>query len=161
MKLYHLPCRHDHDLRCFFDQYRICLCIRSHNSNCLLFNHDRGDCDYCQNDALCLRQNSNEDQWIFTCLCQKCSYGSLCQFFSANYFITLDMLIGTEMKTENISFNQQSTIVYLKLIFLIILLLFSLIFNTISMIVFSSKKLRQVGCDLYLLYSTISLAKSV
>ena len=65
------------------------------------------------------------------------------------------MLIGTEMKTENISFAQQSTIVYLTLSFLIILLLFSLIFNTISVIVFSSKKLRQVGCDLYLLCLTI------
>ena len=155
LKLYHLPCKDDHNLRCFFDQYRICLCTRSHNSYCYLFNHERGNCDYCQNDGLCLRQNSNQDQWIFTCLCQKCSYGALCQFSPANYFITLDMLIGTEMKTENISFNQQSVIVHLTLIFLIILLLFSLIFNTISAIVFSSKKLRQVGCDLYLLCLTI------
>ena len=107
LKLYHLPCKDDHNLRCFFDQYRICLCTRNHNSHCFLFNHERGNCDYCQNDGLCLRQNSDRDQWIFTCLCQKCSYGALCQFSPVNYFITLDMLIGTEMKTENISFNQR------------------------------------------------------
>ena len=52
LKLYHIPCRHDHDLRCFFDEYRMCICTQSHNSNCHIFNHERGNCDYCQNDGV-------------------------------------------------------------------------------------------------------------
>ena len=74
---------------------------------------------------------------------------------SGNYFITLDMLIGIEMKTGNISFNQQSFIIHLTLMILILILIISFIFNIISIIIFSNKKLRQVGCDLYLLYLTI------
>jgi hypothetical protein len=65
------------------------------------------------------------------------------------------MLIGIEMKTGETSFNQQSTIIHLTLMFLLIILLISLIFNTLSIFVFSNKELRQVGCDLYLLYLTI------
>jgi len=65
------------------------------------------------------------------------------------------MLIGMDMKTGNTSFNQQPTIIYLILIFLLLFLLISLIFNTITILVLSNKKLRQVGCDLYYLYLTI------
>jgi hypothetical protein len=155
LKFYHLPCNSDHNLRCFFDEYRMCVCTRNHNSDCFFFFHEHGNCNYCQNDGLCLRDNSNENQWNFVCLCSKCSFGSFCQFASGNYFITLDMLIGIEMKTGETSFNQQSTIIHLTLMFLLIILLISLIFNTLSIFVFSNKELRQVGCDLYLLYLTI------
>jgi hypothetical protein len=65
------------------------------------------------------------------------------------------MLIGTEIKKEDISFNEQSFIIYLILIILILILIISFILNIISIIIFSNKKLRQVGCDLYLLYLTI------
>ena len=155
LKLYHLPCKHDHNLRCFFDEYRMCLCTKDHNSNCHSFNHQHGNCDYCKNDGLCLRQNSFESKWIFTCLCQECSYGSICQFARGSYFITLDMLIGLEIQSDKTSLGQQSTAVHLILIVLIIILSFSLIFNTIGIVVFSTKKVRQVGCDLYLLHLAI------
>jgi hypothetical protein len=155
LKLYHLPCNHNHSLRCFFDQYRMCICTRDRNSECYFYNHEHGNCNYCKNDGLCIRQDPKENSWNFICLCPKCSYGSLCQFAPKNYFITFDMLIGIEMKIGNTLFSQQSTIIHLTLIIIIIMLIFSLIFNTISIIVFSNKKLREVGCDLYLLNLTI------
>ena len=46
-------------------------------------------------------------------------------------------------------------IVYFTLGCLIVMLIFSFIFNTISIFVFANKKLRQVGCDLYRLILTI------
>ena len=155
LKLYHLPCQQNTDLRCFFDEYRICLCTREHTSDCHLLHHEYNHCDYCTNDGLCLRENSNKQRWNFVCLCQKCSFGRRCQFTSENYFITLDMLIGTEIKREDTAFNQQSLIIYLTLIILILILIISFILNIISIIIFSNKKIRQVGCDLYLLYLTI------
>jgi hypothetical protein len=48
-----------------------------------------------------------------------------------NYFISLDLLVGIEMKKGETSFNQQPTIVYLTFMFLLILII-NLIFNTIS-----------------------------
>jgi len=100
-------------------------------------------------------ENPTKNKGNFVCLCSKCSFGSFCQFVSGNYFITLDMLIGIEMKTGNTSFSQQSMVIYLTLIFLLLFLLISLIFNAISIMIFSNKELRQVGCDLYFLYITI------
>ncbi len=87
------------------------------------------DCSYCKNDGLCSRKDSNKDQWNHVCLYPECSFDSLCQFSSENYFITLDILIGTKMKTGNALFNQQSTIIHLTLMFLIIILVFCLIFK--------------------------------
>lgn len=65
------------------------------------------------------------------------------------------MLIGIDMKTEQTSFSQQSPVILFTLIFLVLLLVFGMIFNTIGILVFSKKKSRQVGCDLYLLNLTI------
>ena len=154
MKLYHLPCQQNKDLRCFFDEYRICLCTLLHTSDCHSFHHKYNFCDYCKNDGLCVRENPHEQRWNFVCLCPKCSFGRRCQFTSENYFITLDMLIGTEIKRD-VFFNQQPFIIYLTLTILILILIISFILNIISIIIFSNKKNRQVGCDLYLLYLTI------
>jgi len=155
LKLYHLPCQQNKDLRCFFDEYRMCICTQEHNSDCHLFYHEYNDCDYCENAGLCVRENEAEQKWKFVCLCPKCSIGRRCQFASGNYFVTLDMLIGIEIVKGDISFNQQSFIIYFTLIILILILIISFILNIISIIIFSNKKLRQVGCDLYLLYLTI------
>jgi hypothetical protein len=155
LKLYHLPCNSDHNLRCFFDEYRMCICTSDHNSDCYFINHEHSNCNYCKNNGLCLREDSKQNQWNYDCLCPKCSSGSLCQFIDGNYFITFDRLIGMDIKTGETSFNQQSTVIHLTLMFILIILLISLIFNTISIFVFSNKELRQVGCDLYLLYITI------
>ena len=155
LKLYHLPCQQNHKLRCFFDEYRMCICTRMHHSDCHLFSHQYGVCDYCKNNGLCLTQKPNVDQWKYRCLCADCSFGSFCQFATGNYFITLDILIGIDMKTGNSSFNEQPTLVHLTLAFLLFLLFLNIIFNTPSIFVFSKKKFRQVGCDLYLFYLTV------
>lgn len=124
-------------------------------SDCYIFYHEYSNCNYCTNNGLRLRNSPTEQQWDFACLCPKCSFGRLCQFSTGNYFITLDMLIGIEMEKGDVQFNQQSFIIYLILIILILILVISFIFNIISIIIFSNKKLRKVGCDLYLLYLTI------
>ncbi|CAF4972767.1 unnamed protein product, partial [Rotaria sp. Silwood1] len=92
LKLYPLPCKNDSDLRCFFDEYRMCLCAKDRNSACFIFNHEQSNCDYCENNGLCLRKDPNENQWEFICLCPECSFGILCQFLIGSYFTTLDLL---------------------------------------------------------------------
>ncbi|CAF4029208.1 unnamed protein product, partial [Rotaria sordida] len=155
LKLYHLPCQLNHNLRCFFDQYRMCICTKDHNSHCFRFSYVYDQCNYCQNNGLCLRQSQKNNPWIYTCLCPKCTYGEFCQFSSSNYFITLEILLGAEMKGESVSFYEQSTIIHITLAILLIILFFNLIFNTISLMIFSNQKIREIGCDLYLLYLTI------
>ena len=154
LKMYHLPCSNDSNLKCFFDEHRMCLCTNTRQSHCLLFSHSRGDCNECFNDGICLKshtRNSDLDDNKFVCICSDCTDGSRCQFLLGNYYVTLDMLIGKEMKRGETSFAQQPTVIHLTLLALIVILVFSFIFNIISIIILSKKKLRQVGCDLYLL----------
>jgi len=133
----------------------MCLCTKDHYSDCYLFQHDSITCDYCQNDGLCLRRNPEFDQWNSICICSKCSSGRSCELATGNYYVNLDMLVGTELKSDGASFHEQSFIIHLTLVIFIIILILSLIFNIISIIVFSNKKIQQVGCDLYLLSLTI------
>ncbi|CAF1580370.1 unnamed protein product [Adineta ricciae] len=155
LKLYHLPCQQNKDLLCFFDEYRMCLCTKDHNSDCHLFYHEYGNCNHCSNDGLCITGDSTNNPWDYTCLCLECSFGSLCQFSIKNYFITIDILIGIEIKSGNNSFSNQPFIIQITLIIFTIILCLSFLFNTINLIIFSNKKLRQVGCDLYLFNLTI------
>ena len=58
LKLYHFPCNHNHNLRCFFDEYRMCICTQDHNSHCFVFLHQIGNCNHCKNDGLCVKQDA-------------------------------------------------------------------------------------------------------
>ena len=153
LKLYHLPCDHNHDLRCFVDEYRVCICSIQHRSSCFLFAHDHSQCNFCMNNGKCLKSNKETENWKFICICPPCKTGNRCQFSLGDYYMTLDTLVGKEVK--QVDFKQQSWIVHFTSAILSLFLLVSFIFNTISLIILSKKKLRQVGCDLYLLYLTI------
>jgi len=78
LKFYHLPCQQNHDLRCFYDEYRMCICTQDHFSDCYLFNHEYNHWNDCEHDGLCLRQNCEKERRNFGCLCQKCSFGIRC-----------------------------------------------------------------------------------
>lgn len=155
MKLYHLPCQNNHYLRCFFDEFRMCLCTRDHFSSCYRFNHEDQSCHYCQNNGLCVQQNEVEAQWKYICICPICFFGSLCQFSTKNYFITLDSLIGPEIRNNYPSIKQQPTIISTTLIILVLIVSVGSISNLISFIILSNKKLQRVNCDIYLLHVTI------
>ena len=150
VKLYHQPCRNDHRLTCFFDEYRMCLCTRDHLSNCFNFDHDLNSCNYCQNQGVCVQENALKNQWRFVCLCERCTFGSLCQFSTADYYVTLDILIGTHIKTGIQSLTEQPTIILVNLIILLLVVASSSLSNLISFLILSSKEIRQVGCDFYL-----------
>ena len=155
VKLYHLPCNNNHQLRCFFDEYRMCLCATDRNSVCYYFNHERDNCDYCENGGLCIQRDTLEHEWQFHCICPSCTFGTLCQFTTRNYFITMDILIGVEIKPDHRSFKDQSLVITLTFVLLVLILAFGTVSNTISFLILTSGKLQKVSCDFYLLQLTI------
>ena len=41
LKAYHIPCQHNLDLQCFFDEFYMCFCTEERHSNCFLFDHNQ------------------------------------------------------------------------------------------------------------------------
>ncbi|CAF1031787.1 unnamed protein product [Didymodactylos carnosus] len=155
LKLYHKPCQLNLALRCFFDEHYMCLCTRDHNSECAAIDNSYSNCQHCYNHGWCIERNPLQAQWDYVCLCPKCYFGTICQFTTGQYFITLDILVGAEMITGRASLEQQPIFIKVALGVLILILIVGLVCNTCSIIIFCDTELRQIGCGIYLLYLSI------
>ncbi|CAF4997182.1 unnamed protein product [Rotaria sp. Silwood1] len=157
IKYYHLVCRNNINLRCFYDPTQICLCTKSHLANCFDFNHtDTSLCDennYCENNGQCY-VNDLTCPTKSICVCQECYYGTLCQFTTSGTVLSLDSIIGYHIRSH-LSFFKQSFIIKLSTGITILMLVVGIIGNLLSIMTFSRKKTLEVGCGIYLLSSSI------
>jgi len=162
IKYYHLPCQNSSsNLSCFYDDDYFCLCNNfdlKRLSNCLEFNSTRKpDCSdesKCQNGALCI-QDSNICPQISICVCEKCYYGTLCQFSSNLFGLSLDAFLGYYIQ-PHISIRSQPSIVQISLILIIIITIGGLVNGIFSLITFKSKESCQTGSGCYLLSASIT-----
>lgn len=85
IKYYHIPCKEQSNLNCFYDSFFICLCDLNRQSNCFKFNHNMNyDCygeNICLNQGQCF-QDHPECSTMILCIYTECYYGSRCQFSS-------------------------------------------------------------------------------
>jgi hypothetical protein len=148
-------------LSCFYDDNHFCLCEdydHQRLTNCFEFNlsikHDCFGKSNCENGAQCLQDNSICPQTSI-CVCQKCFYGTRCQFGSSLFGLSLDAILGYHIQ-PHISIKHQPSIVQVSIAFTTIMSLSGLINGILSIIVFKNKELHQVGSGLYLLGSSIT-----
>jgi hypothetical protein len=157
IKYYNKPCQERLTLGCFYDDDYMCLCTDERHANCLLFNHTmKYTCqglDYCQNGAQCFQNNPNCPSSI-NCICSECFYGSKCQFKTEGMSLSLDAIVGYQIR-PNMGINQQSRAVKMSSAIIVILFVLGMINSTLSLITFQRKKCQIVGCGLYLLSSSI------
>jgi hypothetical protein len=162
IKYYHLPCQNQlFNLSCFHDEVHLCLCYnfrRKRLANCFNFNHNMTfDCfgqSECENDGQCFQDNPDCPQSSI-CICQPCFYGRRCQFSTSGFGLSLDAIIGYHILPE-INVPNQPSIVQFTLALTIIFVVAGLINSILSIITFKSKPVREVGCGLYLLSSSIT-----
>ncbi|CAF1305466.1 unnamed protein product, partial [Didymodactylos carnosus] len=152
VKNYHLPCKYDKSLRCFFDEDYLCICDK-HNDpvQCYLYDHHFHICrnQTCLQKGVCLHGNIyNGGDWI--CVCPNCAYGRLCQFSSYGNRFSLESLVG-----QDFSPVISSPYTYLHFVPSIILLVIGSVFNFFSFITFSRKASRKNGSGIYLLTNSI------
>jgi len=159
IKYYHLFCQKQ--VSCFYDQDYFCLCndFGSHRvANCFHFNssheHNCAKLSNCQHDGQCFQDDLHCPQ-TSRCVCRECSYGSICQFRSSLFDISLDGIIGPYIQ-PNVSFSKQSPIVITTLILIILMVIIGFINGVLCLLTFRSKDTRKVGCGYYLLGSTIT-----
>jgi len=88
-------------------------------------------------------------------MCHSCSYGRLCQFSTSKFGLSLDAILGYHILPK-VSLTHQPSIVQFSLALTIIWMLAGLIDSVLCMITFKNKVVREVGCGLYLLSSSIT-----
>jgi hypothetical protein len=158
VKYYHLLCQNQSQLKCFHDNEEyMCLCNEERYANCFPFDFNttytckkRGDC---QNGAQCLLDRSNCPQSIF-CNCTDCFYGSKCQFTTKGFGLSLDAILGYQIR-PNLSVNRQLSIVKVSTALTVVMLTIGLINSIVSILIFRRKTRGESGCRQYLLITSI------
>ncbi|CAF1364182.1 unnamed protein product [Didymodactylos carnosus] len=146
-------------IKCFRDDRYMCLCDNYAEYDCIPFDRNATYCDdtsYCMNGGRCIQLlQIPGEQFDFGCVCRRCYYGELCQFTTAQYSISLDALIGPEILMDQ-PVRGQSLIVKITLGIIILMLVLGSAGNMMAILIFSSKKLHDIGCGLYLLSASIT-----
>ena len=157
VKYYHKLCREQLSLLCFYDEQFMCLCTNERHANCFFFNHTMKyicqGLDYCQNSAQCFENNPKCPSSMI-CVCSECFYGSKCQFKTQGMSLSLDAILGYQIRLNN-NINQQSRAVKVSLTIVTILFVLGMINSILSLLTFYRKKCREVSCGIYLFCSSI------
>ncbi|UJR07374.1 hypothetical protein I4U23_011660 [Adineta vaga] len=163
MKHYHSLCSNpSFQLSCFYDDYRLCFCynnIRQRRlTNCFGFDHQmKFDCsgyNECENDGECFQDTLQCPQRSM-CVCPQCFYGRYCQFTTIGFSVSLDNILGYHIQ-PHISIVNQSTIIQISITLMLIFVIAGIINGILSLITFKNKSVREIGCGLYLLGSSIT-----
>ncbi|CAF1254239.1 unnamed protein product [Adineta steineri] len=146
--------------RCFHDEVYLCFCPDENKRipSCITYDHTRETCkepSYCLNGGLCI-ENRRKGIVEFSCLCPACHYyGSLCQFSIGQQGISLDALVGVEIRTGRL-LSEQSILIKLSMIILTSMIVIGFVGNTLATVTFARKKSRKAGCGWYLLVTSMS-----
>ncbi|CAF1402320.1 unnamed protein product [Adineta ricciae] len=158
IKYYHHLCEIYHHLQCFIDETYLCLCTNDRHANCLTFHrHLNLQCtskDSCENHAKCIQDHpicSNAR----ICVCSSCFYGDRCQYYTKGFGVTLDEIIGFEIRRNKNIFNQPFS-VQLSLLLTICMFIIGMFNSILAIFTFNRKRCQEVGCGIYLFYSSIT-----
>ena len=162
IKYYHLPCQNQTvNLSCFHDEVHFCLCYNFHGkrlANCFRFEHNRTyDCfgrSECEGNSRCLQDHETCPTQSM-CICDNCFFGRKCQLRTDQFGLSLDVILGYQILPTN-SFSLQPSIIKISLALTIVLTVVGLTNAILSLITFANKQIREVGCGLYLLGTSIT-----
>ncbi|CAF1117126.1 unnamed protein product [Didymodactylos carnosus] len=158
IKHYQQPCLKrisGEKLKCFYDDELICVCDKTNYAFCINFESASFEClwNKCSNRGKCV-QNHEICPSSSLCLCEPCSYGSICQFSTAGYSLSLDAILGSHLGTKNTNIFEQTRVIKLSMLFLSILFITGAILNVFAIGTFAQKMTHKVGCGLYLFISS-------
>ncbi|CAF4262485.1 unnamed protein product [Rotaria socialis] len=165
VKYYHSLCKQYSQLSCFHDTDSfMCLCNQDDYANCFPFNfNETSKCNgqlICENDGVCFQDRATCPRLIM-CVCPKCVYGGKCQFTTKGFGLSLDIILGYQIRPDTTIMNQPNTI-KVSMILTIFIFMVGLINGLLSIVTFQSKTISNAGCQLYLLaLSTNALISTI
>jgi uncharacterized membrane protein YidH (DUF202 family) len=108
----------------------------------------------CSGRGICI-QNYEICPTNSTCICEQCSYGTACQFSSAGYTLSLDAILGSNIRLNTLNITKQPTVIIISVITICILVLIGLVLNSFAISTFIQRATHTSGCSLYLFFSSI------
>ncbi|CAF1254686.1 unnamed protein product [Adineta steineri] len=157
LKSYHIPCQDHVNLQCFVDEFYMCLCTEERHSNCFPLEYQQTfaceDDVYCENGGTCLKDR-RICFYNILCVCNDCFFGDRCQFYAKGIGLTLDDLLRYEIR-PNSTLNDQSLVVKLSAVSVMILFLIGLLNSFFGYLVFHNRNCRKVASGIYLRLSSI------
>lgn len=150
VKYYHYVCEMNPFIKCFQDESFLCFCDRYRTPDCLVFQRQsiQYNINYCQNNGQCI-ENIINGLWDFACVCNGCSYGSLCQLITSDYILSFDVRLGQDIRAS-MSFIEQTFIIKFVLSMIILMILIGTLSNVLTLITFRQRNIREYGCGIYL-----------
>jgi hypothetical protein len=107
----------------------------------------------CENDGQCF-QDDEKCPTSAICVCADCYYGSRCQLSTKGSALSLDTILGYQIRL-NTGIGGQTKVVKFTIALTTIMLVLGTISGLLSILTFQRKKIRDFGCGLYLLASSI------
>ena len=155
VKYYHRACKVSNTSNWFYDEAFLCFCDKDRVPDCLFFKREETHCtkDYCKNNARCVKNDFN-GVWDFGCVRSECAYGSLCQLTTAQYTLSLDLMLGQDI-LQNVSLTEQPLLIKIVLAVLILMLSLGFVSNVLSLFTFKQPKVQEFGCGVYLFYMSL------
>jgi hypothetical protein len=158
VKNYQQPCRQHHQdqFLCFYDDNLMCVCTENNQSFCFTFETHLSTCDniWCNNQGACVQDHSICPIYS-QCICEECASGRFCQVSTAGYTLSLDGIIGSHILMTATSLSEQPTVIRISMGIIIVVVVFGIILNILSICTFIQKETQEVGCGFYLLTSSI------
>ena len=137
---YHLLCRNNDKLFCFYDDNYLCICEENHTHvDCFGLDTSVDQCNFCFSDGKCLRGNLDNPTDII-CFCPKCSRGRRCEFITYAFGFTLDSLLTGDPVIVQVIYT----------CVVAIFIIFGLFTNTCSLVTFKRPHLRRFTVSTYL-----------
>ncbi|CAF1935185.1 unnamed protein product [Rotaria magnacalcarata] len=143
VKVFHTFCLQSKFHPCFYSENYMCYCnVIVNRSECISYQQRNIACTHCINQGYCA-QGDLQNRSDFACICPKCTTGTLCQFASNRFSISLEILV------------EKSHWGRLHFIGPTIFLLIGLLCNGLCISTFTKRAAQQSGVGLYLLINAI------
>ena len=160
VKNYHRPCLDrqysSNQLRCFYDDKMMCLCDITNHAICFNFETKYQGCllNKCNGRGMCI-QNHEICPTNSTCICEKCSFGTACEFSTTGYSLSLDAILGSHIRVNTLNLAKHSIVIQISYPIIVILFIIGIILNALSIVTFSQKETHTTGSSFYLFISSI------
>ncbi|CAF1509476.1 unnamed protein product [Adineta steineri] len=159
IKYYHWFCQKHHDLMCFYDKIDMCLCNDKREAVCIILDQNtryicQDDSGNCENGGECF-QDDLQCPSRAICRCPACFHGSKCQFSTKGFSLSLDNILGYQIRPSP-GLTNQLNVVKFSLVLVVVMFFIGTFSGIFSAMVFIQKNSRKVGSVDFLLRTCVN-----
>lgn len=129
----------------------MCFCDKTNHVQCFDFQTKSSGCSWntCSHREKRVQTN-DKCPTNFLRVCEPCTFGTMCQFTTRGYVMSLDAILGSHIRTAkpNNIFHQ-TRVIKISVVILSLLVIIGSILNIFAIGAFRQSSTHKVGCGLY------------